>query len=73
MQKNKNRNALLPGQHIRWIKAHLTQADVDIGRKTADDLHGNGYADILANAGTVGHGVLDPEGSWLHWADFANK
>eukprot|EP00971_Amphidinium_carterae_P168801 3344426-Amphidinium_carterae.1 len=44
------KNALLPGQRIRWIKAHLTQADVDIGRITADDLHGNGQADILANA-----------------------
>eukprot|EP00971_Amphidinium_carterae_P330822 6464056-Amphidinium_carterae.1 len=55
------------------MKAHLTQADVDIGRITAEDLHGNGQADILANAGTAAHGPLEPEGSWLRWADFANK
>eukprot|EP00971_Amphidinium_carterae_P334809 6470296-Amphidinium_carterae.1 len=67
------KNALIPGQGIRWIKAHLTQADLDIGRITADDLHGNGQADILANAGIAAHGPLDPEGSWLQWADFANK
>eukprot|EP00971_Amphidinium_carterae_P197893 3927379-Amphidinium_carterae.3 len=66
-------NALLPGQRIRWIKAHLKQADVDFGRITADDLHGNGQADILANEGTAAHGDLDPEGDWLRWADFANK
>eukprot|EP00971_Amphidinium_carterae_P207230 4111449-Amphidinium_carterae.1 len=33
------KNALLPGQRVRWIKAHLTQADVEGGRITADDLH----------------------------------
>eukprot|EP00971_Amphidinium_carterae_P166192 3293942-Amphidinium_carterae.1 len=49
------------------------QADVDIGRITADDLHGNGQADILANAGTAAHGPLEPDGSWTRWADFANK
>eukprot|EP00971_Amphidinium_carterae_P172100 3412156-Amphidinium_carterae.4 len=43
------------------------------GAITADDLHGNGQADILANEGTAAHGNLDPEGPWLRWADFANK
>eukprot|EP00971_Amphidinium_carterae_P111580 2209826-Amphidinium_carterae.1 len=66
-------NALLPGQRVRWIKAHLTQADVYLGKITADDLHGNGQADILANAGTAAHGPLEPEGTWLRGADFANK
>eukprot|EP00971_Amphidinium_carterae_P342468 6481773-Amphidinium_carterae.1 len=55
------------------MKAHLKQADVDIGRTTADDLHGNGQADILANEGTAAHGDLDPEGAWTRWAVFANK
>eukprot|EP00971_Amphidinium_carterae_P013871 273298-Amphidinium_carterae.1 len=62
------KNALLPGQRIRWIKAHLKQADVDNGRITAEDLQGNGQADILANEGTAAHGNIDPD-----WADFANK
>eukprot|EP00971_Amphidinium_carterae_P217176 4311441-Amphidinium_carterae.1 len=44
------KNALLLGQRVRWIKAHLTQADVERGRITAEDLHGNGQADVLANA-----------------------
>eukprot|EP00971_Amphidinium_carterae_P041829 821958-Amphidinium_carterae.1 len=54
-------------------QAHLKQADVDIGRITADDLHGNGQADILANEGTAAHGDLEPEDTWLRWADFANE
>eukprot|EP00971_Amphidinium_carterae_P187621 3723867-Amphidinium_carterae.1 len=47
--------------------------DVELGRITAEDLHGNGQADILANAGTAAHGQLEPEESWLQWASFANK
>eukprot|EP00971_Amphidinium_carterae_P056105 1106442-Amphidinium_carterae.1 len=39
--------ALLPGQKIRWMKAHLRQPDVDHGRVTADDLYGNGHADLF--------------------------
>eukprot|EP00971_Amphidinium_carterae_P005172 103335-Amphidinium_carterae.1 len=66
-------NALLAGQRIQWIQAHFKQSDVDIGRITADDLHGNGQADILANEGTAAHGDLEPEVTWLRWADFANK
>eukprot|EP00971_Amphidinium_carterae_P143710 2847521-Amphidinium_carterae.1 len=37
-----------------------------------DDLHGNSQADILANEGTAAHGDLEPEATWLQWADFAN-
>eukprot|EP00971_Amphidinium_carterae_P347876 6490112-Amphidinium_carterae.1 len=66
-------NALLPGQRISWIKAHLKQADVDIGRITTDDLHGNDQADLLANEGTAAHGDFDSEGAWLRLADFANN
>eukprot|EP00971_Amphidinium_carterae_P300434 5969343-Amphidinium_carterae.2 len=69
----KNLNALLPAQRIRWIKARLKQSDVDISRITADDLHGNGQADILANEGTAAHGPLEPEDTWFRWTDFANK
>eukprot|EP00971_Amphidinium_carterae_P293634 5829605-Amphidinium_carterae.1 len=57
------KQALLPGQRIRWIKAHLKREDVENGRSTADDLHGNGQADVLANAGTAEHGRLDPDES----------
>eukprot|EP00971_Amphidinium_carterae_P044488 874893-Amphidinium_carterae.3 len=66
-------HALLPGQCIRWMKAHLQQTDVDSGRVTADDCHGNGQADVLANQGTAQHGLLDPDVTWHHWADFVNK
>eukprot|EP00971_Amphidinium_carterae_P257279 5107491-Amphidinium_carterae.1 len=59
--ENRVKQALLPGQRIRWIKAHLKQEDVDIGRITADDLHGNEQADVLANAGTAEHGRLEPD------------
>eukprot|EP00971_Amphidinium_carterae_P134560 2666825-Amphidinium_carterae.2 len=38
--------ALLPGQRIRWMKAHLKQADVDSGRVTADDFQGNQLAGL---------------------------
>eukprot|EP00971_Amphidinium_carterae_P214544 4257721-Amphidinium_carterae.2 len=57
--------ALLPGQQIRRMKAHLKQADVDSGRITADDLHGNGQADDLANQGTVAHGLPEPDATKL--------
>eukprot|EP00971_Amphidinium_carterae_P282607 5610447-Amphidinium_carterae.1 len=36
----------------------------------------NGQADILANdfiEGTAAHGDLEPEDTWLRWADFANN
>eukprot|EP00971_Amphidinium_carterae_P329168 6461467-Amphidinium_carterae.1 len=55
------------------MKAHPKQTDVDNGRVTAEDLHGNGQADILANEGTAAHGPLEPDATWLRWADFANK
>eukprot|EP00971_Amphidinium_carterae_P101286 2004525-Amphidinium_carterae.1 len=55
------------------MKAHLKQADVDSGRITADDFHGNQQADVLANQGTAQHGPLDPDATWLSWADFATK
>eukprot|EP00971_Amphidinium_carterae_P157806 3128187-Amphidinium_carterae.1 len=41
--------ALLPGQRIRWMKAHLKLVDVDSGR--VDDFQGNQQADLLANQG----------------------
>eukprot|EP00971_Amphidinium_carterae_P333118 6467657-Amphidinium_carterae.2 len=53
--------ALLPGSRIRWMKAHLNQRDVQIGRITADDFQGNQQADLLANQGTAQHGPLDPD------------
>eukprot|EP00971_Amphidinium_carterae_P090332 1788686-Amphidinium_carterae.4 len=56
--------ALLPGQK---------QTDVDNGKITAEDLHGNGQADQLANEGTAAHGPLEPDATWLKWTDFANK
>eukprot|EP00971_Amphidinium_carterae_P023657 466729-Amphidinium_carterae.1 len=65
--------ALLPGQGIMWMKAHLKQADVHSGRITADDVRGNGQADDLANQGTAVHGHLEPDATWLSWSDFANK
>eukprot|EP00971_Amphidinium_carterae_P241279 4790823-Amphidinium_carterae.1 len=34
--------SLLPGHRIRWMEAHMKQADTDFGRITTDDLHGNG-------------------------------
>eukprot|EP00971_Amphidinium_carterae_P247924 4923033-Amphidinium_carterae.1 len=40
---------------------------------TADGLHGNGRADVLANQGTAAHGLLEPDATWTHWADFVNK
>eukprot|EP00971_Amphidinium_carterae_P078878 1560642-Amphidinium_carterae.2 len=43
--------ALLPGQRIRWMKAHLKQADVDSGRVTADDFQGNQQAGLLVIQG----------------------
>eukprot|EP00971_Amphidinium_carterae_P199405 3957473-Amphidinium_carterae.1 len=55
------------------MKAHLKQTDVDLGRVTAEDLHGNGQADILANEGTAAHGPLEPDATWLYGADFANR
>eukprot|EP00971_Amphidinium_carterae_P026209 516784-Amphidinium_carterae.2 len=66
-------NALLPGERIRWMKAHLKHADVDLGRVTADDLHANGQANVPANQGTAAHGPLEPDATWARWADFANK
>eukprot|EP00971_Amphidinium_carterae_P295165 5861355-Amphidinium_carterae.1 len=65
--------ALQPGQQIRWMKAHQTQAAVEHGTVTAADLHGNGQADRLANQGTETHGPLGPDATWASWADFANK
>eukprot|EP00971_Amphidinium_carterae_P192825 3826453-Amphidinium_carterae.2 len=66
-------NALLPGQQILWMKAHQQQTTVDRGMVTADDLHGNGQADVLANQGIAVHGPLEPDATWTRWADFANK
>eukprot|EP00971_Amphidinium_carterae_P121480 2405802-Amphidinium_carterae.1 len=63
----------LPGQRIRWMKAHLQQTGVDPSRVTADDLHGNGQADVFANQGTATHGTLEPDVTWTRWADFADK
>eukprot|EP00971_Amphidinium_carterae_P091703 1815505-Amphidinium_carterae.1 len=57
-------NALLPGQRIRWMKAHLKQADVASGRVTVDDFQGNQQADLLANQGTAQHGPLEPDPVW---------
>eukprot|EP00971_Amphidinium_carterae_P116143 2301005-Amphidinium_carterae.3 len=51
----------------------MKQVDVDSGRIAADDLHGNGQADALANQGTEAHGPTEPDATWTHWADFANK
>eukprot|EP00971_Amphidinium_carterae_P252117 5005693-Amphidinium_carterae.1 len=34
-------SALLFGQKIRWVKAHLNQSDVESGRITVDDFQGN--------------------------------
>eukprot|EP00971_Amphidinium_carterae_P276004 5476842-Amphidinium_carterae.1 len=48
-------------------------SDVDLGRITTDDLHGNGQADVLANQGIAAHGPLEPDDTWTRWADFANK
>eukprot|EP00971_Amphidinium_carterae_P178714 3545130-Amphidinium_carterae.2 len=80
MPKGRNRDlelramqALLPGQRIRWMKAHLNQADVDSGRVTAEDFQGNQQADLLANQGTALHGPLEPDPFWLTWQDFANE
>eukprot|EP00971_Amphidinium_carterae_P337250 6473971-Amphidinium_carterae.5 len=53
-------HAHLPGQQLKWMKAHLKQVNVDSGRITADGLHGNGQADALANQGTDAHGPLEP-------------
>eukprot|EP00971_Amphidinium_carterae_P010294 203384-Amphidinium_carterae.1 len=36
-------------------------------------VYGNGQADVLANAGTEEHGRLDPDASWLRWAQFAHS
>eukprot|EP00971_Amphidinium_carterae_P321770 6395903-Amphidinium_carterae.2 len=58
---------------MRWMKAHLKQTNVDHGRVTADDFHGNGHADVPSNQGTAAHGLLDPDATWTKWADFANK
>eukprot|EP00971_Amphidinium_carterae_P334433 6469728-Amphidinium_carterae.1 len=44
-------SALLPGQRVRWMKAHLKQADVGSSRITADDFQGNQQADVLASMG----------------------
>eukprot|EP00971_Amphidinium_carterae_P119659 2370693-Amphidinium_carterae.1 len=66
-------NVLLPGQHVKWMKAHLKKEDVDSGRITANDLHGNKQVDVLANEGTAAHGPLEPNANWLSWADFANR
>eukprot|EP00971_Amphidinium_carterae_P022656 447085-Amphidinium_carterae.1 len=44
---------------IRWIKANQTQADVDQGNITAQDLAGNQHADSVANAGTREHEGFD--------------
>eukprot|EP00971_Amphidinium_carterae_P102346 2026227-Amphidinium_carterae.4 len=68
--------ALLPGQRIRWMKAHLKQADVDSGRVTVDDFQGNQQADISefsANQGTEQHGLFEPDPVWLSWQTFAMK
>eukprot|EP00971_Amphidinium_carterae_P293932 5835445-Amphidinium_carterae.1 len=65
--------ALLPGQRIRWMTAHLKQADVDSGRVTADDFQRNQQADLLANQGTAQHGPLEPDPVWLTWQDLAMK
>eukprot|EP00971_Amphidinium_carterae_P253770 5037781-Amphidinium_carterae.4 len=56
-----------------WIKAHLKQTAVDSGRITADDFQGSQQADVLANQGTAQHGRLEPDATWLTWADFANE
>eukprot|EP00971_Amphidinium_carterae_P274226 5442339-Amphidinium_carterae.1 len=64
---------LLPGQRIRWMEAHQKQDTVDRGVVTAEDHHGNGQADVLANQGTAAHGPLDPDATWTRWADFADK
>eukprot|EP00971_Amphidinium_carterae_P340205 6478411-Amphidinium_carterae.2 len=58
---------------MRWMKAHLKLASVESGRITAEDVHGNGQADVLANQRTVDHGPLEPDAPWNGWADFANK
>eukprot|EP00971_Amphidinium_carterae_P027766 547481-Amphidinium_carterae.1 len=63
----------LPGQKIRWMKAHLKQSDVDSGRITVDDCQGHHQADLLANQGTAQHGRLEPDSVWLTWQDFAMK
>eukprot|EP00971_Amphidinium_carterae_P348996 6490784-Amphidinium_carterae.2 len=65
--------ALLPGQRISWMKAHLKQTDVDSGRATVDDYQGNQQADLLANQGTEQHGPLEPDPVSLSWQDFAMK
>eukprot|EP00971_Amphidinium_carterae_P186560 3703466-Amphidinium_carterae.2 len=66
-------DALLPGQRIRWMKTHVTQADVDSGKITADDFQGNQQAAVLANQGTAQRDPLDPDATWPTWADFAMK
>eukprot|EP00971_Amphidinium_carterae_P054228 1068159-Amphidinium_carterae.1 len=73
LRKDRTLAAPLPGQRIRWMKAHLKQKDVDSGSSTADDLHGNGQANVLANQGTPAHGPLEPDAHWLSRLDFANK
>eukprot|EP00971_Amphidinium_carterae_P002796 55086-Amphidinium_carterae.2 len=55
------------------MKAHLRQTDVVAGRITADDFHDNGQADQLAKKGTAQQGPLEPDATWLAWADFATK
>eukprot|EP00971_Amphidinium_carterae_P285532 5669210-Amphidinium_carterae.1 len=57
----------------RTLCLNLKQADVDSGRITADDFQGNQQADVLASQGTAQHGPLDPDATWLTWADLAMK
>eukprot|EP00971_Amphidinium_carterae_P297842 5917911-Amphidinium_carterae.1 len=45
------------------------RVSVSVGLNLTLQLHTQADVDI----GTAAHGALDPDGSWLHWADFANK
>eukprot|EP00971_Amphidinium_carterae_P060485 1197160-Amphidinium_carterae.1 len=60
------------GRHPKE-RAIAWRVDVDSGRMTADDFQGNQQADVPANQGMAQHGPLEPDPTWLTWADFANK
>eukprot|EP00971_Amphidinium_carterae_P293738 5831743-Amphidinium_carterae.2 len=46
------------------MKAHQKQETVDRGMVTADDLHGGGQADVLANQGTTLRTRFTTSGDW---------
>eukprot|EP00971_Amphidinium_carterae_P081987 1622143-Amphidinium_carterae.1 len=55
------------------MKAHQTQTTVDRGMVTASDLHGNSQPNEMADQKTAAHGHLEPNVTWTHGANFANK